>query len=66
MHWGSNLFVFQKELSDEIDAFKRSVGLDTLGKEDILDNQAQSQAKKRVSKKRWHVMICWILNIWHR
>lgn len=43
--------MFQKELSDEIDAFKKSVGLDTLSREDILDNQAQSPAKKRVNNK---------------
>ncbi|KAL9555484.1 hypothetical protein MBANPS3_002331 [Mucor bainieri] len=42
-----NYELIESELSDEIDAFKRSVGLDTLSREDILDNQVQSQAKKR-------------------
>ncbi|KAL9541475.1 hypothetical protein PS6_010284 [Mucor atramentarius] len=42
-----NYKFIESELSDEIDAFKKSVGLDTLSREDILDNQAQSPAKKR-------------------
>ncbi|KAF1805722.1 SPOC like C-terminal domain-containing protein [Mucor lusitanicus] len=42
-----NYELIESELSDEIDAFKRLVGLDTLSSQDILDSQAQSQARKR-------------------
>ncbi|KAK4518758.1 uncharacterized protein ATC70_008980 [Mucor velutinosus] len=42
-----NYELIESELSDEIDAFKRSIGLDTLSSEDILDNQVQSQTNKR-------------------
>ena len=42
--------MFLKELSDEIEVFKNIVGLDTLSKEDILDNQAQSQTRKKVNQ----------------
>ncbi|GAN08717.1 X-ray repair cross-complementing protein 5-like [Mucor ambiguus] len=42
-----NYELIESTLSNEIDAFKRLVGLDTLSSQDILDNQAQAQAKKR-------------------
>lgn len=49
LHGNKGLISFLKELSDEIEVFKNIVGLDTLSKEDILDNQAQSQARKKVN-----------------
>ncbi|KAI8638571.1 SPOC like C-terminal domain-containing protein [Parasitella parasitica] len=44
-----NYDYIEAELSDVIDAFKGAVGLDTLGKEDIIDNQVSMQAKKRAA-----------------
>ncbi|CEP06869.1 hypothetical protein [Parasitella parasitica] len=44
-----NYHYIEGELSDVIDTFKGVVGLDTLSKEDIIDNQAAVQAKKRAA-----------------